>query len=154
VKKKNGVKILNAQIGKAIGRTLMPSWIKPSSRFHTLDNLGVAAQFINDAIIVTFEVNCPLKSKNTSTRISCKEFSERRSDMKKLFYKHQKDQKHRQIRGYLRAPNVNTVKRLLSLRAEAKGISAKSASKTFRLGRILNRNFSHLKLQMKSTFNQ
>jgi len=46
--------------------------------------------------------------------------------MKKFFHKHQKDQKHRQIGGHLRALNVNTVKRLLSLRAEAKGISAKT----------------------------
>jgi len=30
------------------------------SRFHTLDNLEMT-QFINDAIIVAFEVNCPLK---------------------------------------------------------------------------------------------
>jgi len=59
---------------------------KAPSRFHTLNNLEVAVQFTSDAIIVAFEANCPLKPKNTLTRISwSKKLPECKSERRKLF---------------------------------------------------------------------
>jgi len=83
--KKNGTTIPNTQTGRAIRADLEAILKKAPSRFHTLDNLEVVAQYTSDAIIVAYKANCLLKPKNTSIRVfRNKEFSERRAEVKRL----------------------------------------------------------------------
>ena len=42
---------------------------KAPNRFYSKEDLEMASQFVSDAIKDSFEMNCPVKLKNTSTRV-------------------------------------------------------------------------------------
>lgn len=60
---------------------------KTPTKFHTKDDLEMAADFLNDAIIDSYEMNCPLETKDPSARAPWwhKELSKLRAEGRRLF---------------------------------------------------------------------
>jgi len=122
---------------------------KAPSRFHTAENLEVAAKYVTDAIRTAFEANCPMKLKNTSAKVSwwSRELSERRLEVRRLFNRAKKtrattdwDAFRSSQREYTKA--INSAKRK-SWRKFCEEVE--SAPEASRLCRILSKNgSSHL----------
>jgi len=122
---------------------------KAPSRFHTAENLEVAAKYVTDAIRTAFEANCPMKLKDTSAKVSwwSRELSERRLEVRRLFNRAKKtrattdwDAFRSSQREYTKA--INSAKRK-SWRKFCEEVE--SAPEASRLCRILSKNgSSHL----------
>jgi hypothetical protein len=60
---------------------------KAPTRFYSKEDLEMASQLVSDAIKDSFEMNCPVKLKNTSTRVPWwnKELAKLRVEVRRLF---------------------------------------------------------------------
>jgi hypothetical protein len=60
---------------------------KAPNIFYSKEDLEMASQFVSDAIKDSFEMNCPVKLKNTSTRVPWwnKELAKLRAEVRRLF---------------------------------------------------------------------
>jgi hypothetical protein len=60
---------------------------KAPNRFYSKEDLEMASQFVSDALNDTFEMNCPVKLKNTSTRVPWwnKQLAKLRAEVRRLF---------------------------------------------------------------------
>jgi hypothetical protein len=60
---------------------------KAPNRFYSKEDLEMASQFVSDIIKDSFEMNCPVKLKNTSTRVPWwnKELAKFRVEVRRLF---------------------------------------------------------------------